>query len=108
MVIGIIGKTQGVRFSASPPTKMMRSVSGRPLAAKVDASLSPAAGAGFFGAFASVVKLAGFCVAPPAAAATIEKSASTVFGGRHTLSLHDWYRSDALILSAFTFAVNGI
>src|SRR3954449_12577457 len=92
-VIGIIGKTHGVRFSASPPTKRMRSVSGNPCSAYAAESRSLPIGAAPFGAAESGVKLddAGGGAAAGALAitfASIVTSASR--GGRQTVSLQAW------------------
>ena len=95
-MIGIIGKTQGVRFSARPPRKRISSVSGRPCERNVVVRRS-------FGAADSGVKFCGvFCVvagAPPAVSVRAGAPATTPFseiatvavrGGRQTLSLHAW------------------
>jgi hypothetical protein len=87
-VIGIRGKTQGVRLSASPPRKSRPSVSGSPLEANVRARRS--CGTGFFGAAVSGVKFAleGVPVCPAAAAILLmSMSALASLGGRQTLSL---------------------
>src|SRR5216684_9419509 len=92
-VIGIIGKTHGVRFRASPPRKRIRSVSGRPCAAYVAESwsLPIGAAAGPFGAAESGVKLelvagvAGGTLPADTTFASMVTSASR--GGRQTVSL---------------------
>src|SRR3954468_23615580 len=89
-VIGIIGKTHGVRFSASPPTKRMSSVNGKPCSAYAAESLSLTTGVASFGAADRGVKFV-----PPAGntfgATTVVLSmvTSASRGGRQTLSLHD-------------------
>src|SRR4051794_4136225 len=92
-VIGIIGKTHGVRFSASPPTNRMNSVNGSPCSAYAAERRSFATGAAPFGAAERGVKeedVAGAAsVATGATAfASIVNSASR--GGRQTVSLHAW------------------
>src|ERR1043165_7518109 len=84
-VMGMTGKTHGVRFSARPPTKSTSSVSGSPCASKTSVSLF--FGSAFFGAAVSGVKPALAFGGAAAAPTLVEVSAETVFGGRQTLSL---------------------
>src|ERR1700688_3005219 len=97
IVIGTIGSTHGVRFSARPPRKSARSATGK-LKVANDAMKPPlpAAAAPFFGAEVSGVKPAdepaGAGVdddgpVAPAAVTAAAISASAVLGGRQTLSL---------------------
>src|SRR5229473_2852322 len=86
-VIGIIGKTHGVRFRASPPRKRIRSVSGRPCAAYVAESwsLPIGAAAGPFGAAESGVKLE--LVAGVAGGASNDKAEGMTKSSRGLLEL---------------------
>src|SRR5947209_16291802 len=88
-VIGIIGKTHGVRLSASPPTKRMSSVSGSPCSAYAAERRSFATGAAFFGAAERGVKLDDVAGAAGVTAfASIVTSTSR--GGRQTVWLQAW------------------
>src|SRR5881398_1950805 len=89
-VIGIIGKTHGVRFNASPPTKRMSSVSGKPCSAYAADKRSFATGAAPFGAAERGVKLDDVAGAEGAAAGVTTFASmvtSTSRGGRQTVSL---------------------
>src|SRR5437868_1753004 len=91
-VIGMTGKTHGVRFSARPPTKRTSSVSGSPCVSKTSVSLFFGSGALLsFGAAESGVNVAlAFGAAAGAATGVVLMSADTLFGGRQTLSLQAW------------------
>src|SRR3954453_6523888 len=92
-VIGIIGKTHGVRFSASPPTKRMSSVSGSPCSAYAAERRSFATGATPFGAAERGVKLGEVAGAAGVAAGVTAFASivtSTSRGGRQTVSLQAW------------------
>src|SRR3954452_17960368 len=112
MVIGISGYTHGVRLSASPRTKIASSVSGSPRSANVPPMLLEKRLA-FLGAALRGVKEdegAGVRGGVGVTEGATANSTSAFFGGRHTLSLHDWWCSVALFVLAFgfSFAVNGI
>jgi len=92
-VIGIIGNTHGVRFSASPPTKRISSVKGSPCAR--NALVSRSCGAAESGV--KVICVGTGCVGTgfsrsvrPAEAGPTLISFETFFGGRQTVSLHAW------------------
>src|SRR5438270_2942291 len=95
IVIGIIGKTHGVRLSAMPSTKRTTSVSGIPLRAKVVAT-APCGGAAASGTKSFPVedrRLACPFVTPTGEGACPpldENSPLTFFGGKQTLSLQAW------------------
>ena len=87
IVIGTIGRTQGVRFSARPPRKSTNSVSGRPLDANVAARRSFGCAWKSLGAAESGTNPVPACGAAPATGVA-SISAFAVLGGRQMLSLH--------------------
>src|SRR5882724_9685190 len=95
-VIGIIGKTHGVRFRASPPRKRISSVNGSPCSAyaaerrslPIGTAAEPLGAAESGVNPAAEVDVVEGTVTVDGATTFVSIVTSTSRGGRHTLSLH--------------------